>query len=255
MLEGNEGIQQDANFEESSEASQTSNQESATEVSAAESQVQPSAEPQMPFHEHPRFKELIQERNTFKEQIEAMQKQMEALNSQRQQAQQKEHPFVAKLKEIDPQYGEWAGGVEGLKKDLEEMRAWKQEQQRQALVNEYNSSIEKLHSENKVPDNLRDRIKREIDRQAVTNPKLGMKDLPAIYKQVMDEEMKYVESLKRSERASYVADKSKDVKAPQTQTKGAPAGQKTKPAQMDREQMYASVVQRALKHSKAGGDF
>jgi transposase len=257
MLEGDEVVQQDANIEESSAASQTS-PDSANEVTAAGSSNenrQAASESQMPFHEHPRFKELISERNTFKDQIEAMQKQMEAMQGQKQQAPSKEHPFVARLKEIDPSYGEWAGNIEQMKKDFEELRTWKQEQARQSLVNEYNSSIEKLHSDNKVPEQLRARIKKEIDYLAMTNNKLGMKDLPNVYKQVLEEETKFLEGIKRSERAAYVTDKSKDSKAPQTQTKGAAPGQKPKQQSMDREERYAAIVKNALKNSKAGSDF
>ena len=257
MFEGEEVIQQDANSGDTSEAPQTSTQDSTTEVTGAESSLSRQANPesQMPFHEHPRFKELISERNTLKEQFEAMQNQFREMQSQKAKAQEKQHPFVAKLGEIDPAYGEWAGGVEGIKKDLEEMRAWKQEQQRQTLITEYNSGIDKLHAENKVPDALRERIKREIDRQAIQNPKLGMKDLSSVYKQVLEEETKYLDGIKRTERASYVTDKSKDAKAPQTQTKGAPAGQQAKAPFKDREEMHASVVKRAMKASKAGNDF
>lgn len=185
--------------------------------------------------------------------MEARYQQME---SQRQQTQQKEHPFVARLKEIDPSYGEWAGGVEQFKKEFEELRAWKQEQSRQSLINEYTSGIDKLHNENKVPENLRGRIKKEIDFRAMTNPKLGLKDLPSIYKEVMEEETKFVEGLKRSERASYVTDKSKDAKAPQTQTKGAVAtGAQKQQQHRDREDAYSSIVKKALSNSKAGNDF
>jgi hypothetical protein len=255
MLEGDEVIQQDANIGgDSSDAPQTS-PDSANEV-AAESSTQsrqPVSEP--PFHEHPRFKELISERNTLKEQFEAMQNQFREMQSQKQQAPEKKHPFVAKLSEIDPAYGEWAGNVDQLKKDLEEMRTWKQEQSRQALVNEYNSSIEKLHGENKVPETLRDRIKEKIDYLAMTNPKLGIKDLPNIYKDILEKENKFLEGIKRTERASYVTDKSKDARAPQTQTKGAPAGQKAKQPLMDREAMFASIVKKSVSGSKAGNDF
>jgi hypothetical protein len=258
MFEGEEVIQQDANSEDSSVASQTSTESATNEVTAADSssnQRQPAAESQMPFHEHPRFKEIISDRNSLKEKLEAMEARFQQMESQKQQAPQKEHPFVSRLKEIDPSYGEWAGGVEQFKKELEEMKAWKQEQSRQALVTEYNSSIDKLHNENKVPETLRARIKKEIDYRAMTNPKLGLKDLPSIYKEVFEEETKFVEGLKRSERASYVTDKSKDARAPQTQTKGATPGQKPKQQSMDREERYASIVQKALKASKAGSDF
>lgn len=258
MLEGEEIVQQDANNGDSSDAPQTSpetNNEAPASESLNESR-QSSAESQMPFHEHPRFKELISERNTFKEQIEAMQRQMEALNAQKQQqTPEKKHPFVSKLSEIDPAYGEWAGNVEQMKKEFEELRAWKQEQARQSVINEYNSSIEKLHGENKVPETLRERIKEKIDFLAMTNPKLGLKDLPNIYKDILEKENKFLEGIKRSERASYVTDKSKDARAPQTQTKGAPAGQKANKPPMDREAMYSSIVKNALKNSKAGSDF
>lgn len=183
-----------------------------------------------------------------------MRKTMEERLSQSQQKESKEHPFVARLKEIDPSYGEWAGGVEQLKKDLEEMRNWKQEQSRQAMVQQYESGIEKLHNDNKVPAELRDRIRRELDLRAMTNPKLGLKDLPNVYKDVLSDYNKFIDGIKRSERASYVTDKSKDVKAPATQTKGAPATGNKTPAHKDKESAFSSIVQKALNRSKAEGE-
>jgi hypothetical protein len=253
MLEGNEGMEQDVGTQESS-PSETSTPESVTEVSAAESTgtQKQSAESSQPFHEHPRFKELIEERNTFKSEIENMRRQMEELRKPPKE--NKEHPFVSRLKEIDPQYGEWASNQEKLAEKLSQFEQWQQEQTRTAIVQQYETGISKLHDQYKVPSELQEIYKEALDAAAIKNPKLGLKDLPNVYKQVHDKFSKLLESTKRAERASYVVDKSKDAKAPATQPKGAPATGTKKPAHTDREAMLGSIVQRALKNSKAEGE-
>jgi len=211
----------------------------------------------VPFHEHPRFKELIEERKQLSEQTRQMQEQLEEMRraTTQKQEQAKAHPFVQKLTEIDPSYGEWAGGVEQIKAQLAELAEWKREQANQSLVKDYESTIDKLHAENKVPEELKARIRQQLDFQAMSNPKLGMKDLPSIYKTVFESESKFMESIKRSERASYVADKSRDASAPSSQGRGKPVSPNQKaPTHKDVESAYASIVAKSVRNSRAGND-
>jgi len=255
--EGEEVTQQDANEADTSEP-QISSPEETNSTSAAERVSQNSqSEKQLPFHEHPRFKELIEEKKTYAEQLQQMQKQMQEMSQRYQQQAEpkKSHPFVERLKEIDPAYGEWAGGLDGLKEQLAEMKAWKDEQGRQTVVREYESSVEKLHTEHKVPKELQELYKEQLDARAYKDPNFGLKDVPAAYKQLHEKYSKFLDATKRAERASYVVDKSKDSSAPSSQSKGAPAGKAKAPQFKDREEAYAAIVKQATTRSKADNDF
>ena len=259
MLEGNEIAQQDANTSEESSAPQDSNQatEQETKVSADSGQAQTSQE-QVPFHEHPRFKELIEERKTYAQQAQEMQRAYQELQKQIQSLQKPKedntHPFVAKLKEIDPAYAEWASNLEQKAAGFEEFKAWRAEQEKNALVSNYESAVEKLHGEMNVPKELRDTYKDLLDAQAMKDPNFGLKNVAEAYKKIHERFSSYIESTKRAERASYVKDKSKDSSAPTSQPKGRPAGQQKSSTPLDRETILANIVKSSLSKAKAESD-
>ncbi len=257
MIEGNEIAQQDANETEESSAPQDNNQatEQQTQVSANDGETDKS-QAQLPFHEHPRFKELIEERKSYASQIQEMRQQYQDLQRQIQSQKPKEdntHAFVKKLGEIDPAYGEWASNLEKKAAGFEEFQSWKQDQESKALVSSYESSIDKLHTEHKVPEDLKAVYKDLLDSVAIKNPNFGVKDVPEAYKKIHERFSGLLETTKRAERASYLKDKTKDASAPAAQSKGKPAGHK--PAQsMDREAVLGNIVKSALAASKAESD-
>lgn len=230
------------------------------EPSAPQEPVQSQTQPQEaqakepPFHEHPRFKELIEERKQMQEQLQAFQRQMTEQQTQMKSFGQKPevNPFVAKLSEIDPAYGEWAKDMEKTKAEFAEMKAWKQEQAREQLVQQYTSQVDKLHEDNKVPAELRELVKAQIDAMAISNPNLGLKDLPKVYGDVYGKLSKILEGTKRAERASYVSDKTKDGNVPASQPKGKVASGKADSAPKSRDELLSSVVNSAMKQHRAG---
>jgi DNA repair exonuclease SbcCD ATPase subunit len=238
-------------------ADSSSAPETETQSQQTSAQQGSSAEPEKaPFHEHPRFKELIEERKQYASQLEEMRSQLERLQQQSKPAEQsKAHPFVAKLKEIDPAYGEWAEKLEMSASQIEKFQQWQQAQESKALLSQYESSIEKLHTDNKTPDEVKGMIRKLVDSEIRSNPKLGLKDVPNVYKSVHEEYTKLIDGVKRSERASYVTDKRKDSSAPSSMPKGKPASHSSKSEYgMDREANMAMIARKALRTLKAEND-
>jgi len=249
-MEENESQSQDANTGESSAPQ-------GDVAPIQQSQPQEAQAKETPFHEHPRFKELIEERKTYQEQMQAYQRQIQELQGQFKSFSEKKpdvNPFVAKLSEIDPAYGEWAKDMEKTKQEFAEMKAWKQEQAREQLVQQYTTSVDKLHEENKVPAEWREFVKSQIDALAMSNPSLGLKDLPKAYADVYGKISKLMEGTKRAERASYVQDKSKDAAVPASQPRGKVASGKADTAPKGRDELLASVVNSAMKQHRAGSN-
>lgn len=254
-----EDYQQDANSGESSAAPETSteNQPEVTASESPDSSSQP-AQQSRPFHEDPKIQEFIQRQvakqaSAYEERMQQLQQRFEEMGKEKQPS--KAHPFVQKLKEIDPTYGEWAESQEKLAEKLAQFEQWQQEQQRGAVIQQYESGVQKLHAEYKVSPDLQEIYREAIDAAAMKNPKLGLKDLPDVYKQVHDRFSKLLDSTKRAERASYVVDKSKDANAPTSQSKGVPTVNNGKRgSHSDKESAYAAIVKNALKGSKAASD-
>lgn len=257
-----EDIQQDANLGESSDAPQTST-ENQPEVTASEhSASTPKAESQSrPFHEDPAIQDYIQRQvakqaSEFEKRMAELSKRYESQSQARQPQQPKAvHPLIEKFREIDPRYAEYLEGLEAKAAKAEELDQKFAAREQADIRTQFENQLAKLHGENKVPEEMQKRIRREIVALAQENPELGLNDLPRVYKEVLEENNKWIDSIKRSERASYVTDKTKDAKAPTSQPKGKPAvSNGTKPAHTDRESMMASVVKSALKRSRAESD-
>jgi predicted nuclease with TOPRIM domain len=254
----NDDIQQDAIAESSTatESSETNNTNTSSQDASASAQ---QATKEVPFHEHPRFKELIEERNSFKSQMESYSSKMSELERsykellQKSQEPKKADPFVSKLSEIDPNYGKWAENVTNSTQEVAQLKAQLQEIQRQAIVKEYETGVERLHSDNKVPDALKPLYKQQLDAIAMSNPNLSMKDLPKVYKDIHDRFSKIFDDMKRSERASYVSEKKKDSSAPTSINKGkAASGRGVPETSTDKETNLSLIAKRALERMRSG---
>lgn len=219
-MENTEQLNSDVQVEASSEP-----QSQAAEAPEAQAsgQEQQQSQDNTPFHEHPRFKELIEEKNSYKEQLSRMQEQIERLSQAQSQPKSQDaqkDALLERLKGIDPEFGSL---IETFKKNaekLEQLEQWKQQSETQTLQQQAVSTVTRLHEENKVPAEIRSFYDAMIRQEAASNPKLGLKDLPQVYKTVHERFTKYLDSTKRAERASYVQEKGADSKAPVSQPKG-----------------------------------
>lgn len=189
--------------------------------------------------------------------MQEMQRNFEGrLQALQPKAEKQPHDFVQNLKNIKPEWAQYFDQLEAKASKVDELMERVQSFERNNIQSQYERALEQQHSLHKTPDDLKDRIRREVEFEAMRNPKLGLQDLPAVYKQKLDDYTKWVDSIKRSTTASYVQDKSKDVKVPPSQPKGkAPSrSDKGQFTFKNEEDFKASVVASALKRSRAGSD-
>lgn len=180
-----------------------------------------------PFHEHPRFKELIEQKNQQAEEIRAYQAQMRELQNQFKAMQPKqktpEEALLERLKGIDPEFGGWAENIDQTRRELAEFKQWKQNMELEQGRQQAQSALDSLYTENKVSDSMKDLYRAKIESIAYNNPDLKPQDLPKVFKQVHDSLSKWSQDYERSIRSKYVTEVKKET-APATQTGGAPAG-------------------------------
>lgn len=259
----NEILQQDAQTPESSAPEQTADSSNQNTDTSSESVAQ--AHDNTPFHKHPRWQEMMEkaraaeERNSqYQSQLEQYQRKMAELENRFQSfaaPKPEVNPFVSKLKEIDPKYGEWAETIESRATKAEQLEQELQQMRYERLVEKYESSVGRLHDEHKTPAEVRDLIKSQLDAEALSG-RVSMKDLPSHYKQLSERYGKLIENVKRAERESYVKAKTTDAKAPVSQPKGAPAPARNNKGQFtgDRETDLANIAKRAIRIAKGEGD-
>jgi len=246
-------------YEQQGEPSYQETPESQEQPTQEVTDPQPQPETQTPFHEHPRFKEVIEQKNQLAEQNAQIQRQLEQMQHQFQQIQQPpqpkaEDPFVKRAKEIDPEFGKWAESQTDMQSQLEQFQQWRQQVEADHIRSQAESQISSLHEKNQVPEDLRTLYRDQIFAAAVQNPKLGINDLPQVYKQVHENFSKLLESTKRTERESYVAEKKQDAKTPAAQPKGQPASPDTAKWSEDPYERRQQLINRVTKLSRAEGD-
>lgn len=259
-LEGTElETTSDASAESSSEtpSKETPETEASTEESAAGIKTDNT-----PFHEHPRFKELVEQKNqalsaqkALEEKYAQMEAQFKKITESPKSTEAKTDAIIERLRGIDP---EFAARMEQLSKALpqvEQMQQRLQAYERQQEVQQAVGTINSLHEQNKVSPELKTFINNELDRLYMQG-KLRGPDVPAAYKAIYDQYSRFVDGIKRTERESYVASKKADSKAPTSQPKGAPARQGNQKPQFSKDPEIArqQVVSRYLKQAKAESD-
>lgn len=251
-------------------AESDSQQASSSSAGQEQDNAAQAQEKQAPFHEHPRFRELVEQKNLAMREaqetrraLEQMQKQFEKRFAEVQKASQpvKEDPMVSRLKGIDPEFGAWAEEMSRLKNQSEEMRQQiLQEVTQQQLVREARqaavSSLNSLHEEFKVPKEWRNVYNDRIEAIAMREgEKLTPADLPNVYKRVHDELAAAREQDKRSHLATYASAKAQDAAKPGAQPKGKPAANGKKAEySSDPAEARAQLVKSILNGSRAEKD-
>lgn len=257
MLENeelNSGVEQASSEPLSSESGEQQAQAQAPETTQ---DAQGEGKPQEKYVPYNRFQEVITQKNQFAEQLKAMQAQQAEMQRQMQEfrkpaAPKTEDPLIARLKGIDPEFGERFEKVSGFESKLAEFEQWQKNMEMERLRTDAYSTINKLHDENKVDPGFREFYNSQIELAVLKNQKLGLKDLPEVYKEVHTRLSKQFEDFKRAERESYVTSKKADAKTPSSQPK-ATAVNPSKPAEWSKDpnEAKAQLIQRVLNSSKA----
>lgn len=258
---------------ESDASGESSSQESSESTETGEG-AQTSAPQQQPdttpFHEHPRFKELVEQKNqaltaqkSLQEKYEAMERQLKELSTPKVQTQAEKDELIEDIRKVDPRlaerlekFGKSVSSVEQLQAKLEAYEQNQAKSQQQQVVQSAVAKINQLHETNKVSPELKSFINNEIDRQYMSGQLKELSQVESLYKAVHEQYSKFVDSIKRSERESYVKAKTPDSKVPASQPKGEPAKPAPKkPAySKDPEVAKQQIVSRYLKMKAAEKD-
>lgn len=209
-----------------------------------------------PFHEHPRFKELINQRNEFSKRLQEYENRFKELDGKIQQSAPKaatpESKLLERLKGIDPEFGSFMESQHAMRAQLEAklqaMEQWKSAQEAASTRTQITNSLQQLHTQHKVPEPMRELYEAALEREARNNPHLSLNDLPQVYKAIHDKVNSQFESIKRETLASYSQAKTKDASIP-----SAPKGPSPKPGtpkpeySKNPEEARAQIVRNTMK--------
>lgn len=250
-----EEIEQSNSDAQTEVSSEPQNQAVESSQAAPQEQQDTKTQDNTPFHEHPRFKELIEEKNAYRKEIDDLKRQMQQFSQKSASTQQEEKDaLIERLKSIDPEFGERFAQLNGASRELQELKAWKQSMEAQSVRDRAIASINSMHTEHKVPQELQSLYQDAIEAEARRNPQMGLQDLPKVYKSIHERFSKYLDTVKRSDRESYVKDKAQDAKAPTPQSKGKTVPSTTRKAPLGEAEERKDTVDEVLKLMRAGRD-
>lgn len=209
----------------------------------------PQSKPEAPFHEHPRFKELVQQKNEFAAKIQDYERRFQEIQGKfdskpKETVESSEAKLISRLKGIDPEFGTWAEQQQKLQTELSELKQWRQQNEHNTYITSAKSVAEKLQGELKVDPELHNLYLSQIP-MGTPVEKIG-----EMYKSINDKVSKLFEAKERAVLSKYTEGKKSDAKVP------APAkGQPAKPSKASDKAAYskdpaearAQIVQNTLR--------
>jgi hypothetical protein len=241
-----------------SDVTQDSSSESQVESQTASQESEPKAK-EMPFHEHPRWKEVMEERNAERQRAQALEQRIAEMQRQFMESQKaktvESDPMYDRLKGIDPEFADYLKDVRSqasLAKQLqEELNSMKQEQ----FVNSALGKFDELTKANNVSPELANLYKSNIDLMYREGKIKTLGDLEKAYTELHGNTSKFLQAQERSIIEKYTASKKQDAKAPAAQSKGrAPSQSKSVEFSKNPQEAKAQLVKHIANSLKAGRD-
>lgn len=262
---GIESTESGASEGSSSEASEASSDNGA-KVEASAPEHKPDT---TPFHEHPRFKEIVEQKNEalkLYRDIESRHKALEQQFSSFKESQPKPpsetDALLEDLKKVDPRLAnviaqqlKASETAQSVQKRLEQFEQMSQENARQQVLSNAINKINSLHESNKMSDFGKQFVNNQLD-ISYRSQKLNAGDLKAVesaYAEAAKVVKQWEDSLKRDTAKGYVESKAKDASIPTSVPKGAQAKPASKPIPTfkNKDDLKSAVVKSFLKESAA----
>lgn len=178
---------------------------------------------EVPFHEHPRWKEVMEERNAEKQRAQALEQQLQQMQRQIQESHSKKQapqdPMYERLKGIDPEFADYLKDVReqaALAKQLqEELGGMRHEQ----FVSSATQKFHDLNKANNVSPELGKLYYNSLD-LAVREGKIkSVSDFERAYEELHGSTKKFLEAHERAALEKYTASKKQDASKPTGQAK------------------------------------
>lgn len=220
-----------------------------------EAQTAPKEE-QTPFHLHPRWKEMVEQKNEalgYAQNLAQKYKELEQRLNKMSEPQIKDEVYE-QIKAADPRVADYLKETRDKALKVDELMAQLQESREEQFRSQAVSNINSLHSENKVAQELQPLYNRLLDNAYRSGEIKSEADVKQAYKSIHEMFSKTMESVKRAEREAYVKTKQSDAKAPSAMPPGK-AVSHAKPPEFSKDpaQAKAQLIQRVLSLSKQSG--
>lgn len=223
--------------------------------------VAKAAEDKIPFHQHPRFQELINEKNQWKTQFETQGRQLQEmaarLDKLPKDSPQKDE-LMERLKGIDPAFAERfgkLGEVDKLKAELAEFKQWREQSANETLRQNIDTGKTKFYTENKVPAERHDVYNAMFMNMIRNDPRLTINDLPKVMKTIHDTVGKMFTNVERGAVKQLADSKRADAAKPASLPRGSTANRAAgKESPMSKRDLQAAIIKESLDQIRSEKD-
>lgn len=236
--------------EESSSGSQDSSQ--------AGQQAAAPKEESLPFHEHPRWKEVMEERNSERQRAQALEQRLADMDRRYQELSRprqepKKDALVDRLTGIDEdfgrRFGEIAKQAELATQLQQQLNSFKEER----VVESLKGKFETLASQNKLEQYDKELYFSKLDMAYRQGQLRTPEDVEKHFKAIHEPRAKQLESYKRAAIEEYTKAKKTDANKPTGQPKGqAPAAGKVDFSKMTQQEAKQFLNKQIVTQLRAG---
>lgn len=250
----NEGTE----IESTSDVSTDSSSESQNDAQPGQQAAAPQQQKEVPFHEHPRWKEVMEERNTERQQRAQLEQRYAQLERQFKQSQQPKDTrpnfdevrtkMGERLKGIDPDFQQYMGLLEEQAlSSKQELARYREEQFVERAVGKF----EELNKTNNVPPELAPVLRAQLDEMYRQGKIRNIGDLESAYKSVQGPLTKLLEDRERAALAKYTTEKKAAAARPAAQSKGRTANPGQAKQSTNPRDQRASIIADVLAQTRA----
>lgn len=251
-VENQSGVDQEVSQEPQNDSQQ---EQSAGQESQQAATQQPK---EVPFHEHPRWKEVMEERNAERQARATLEKQIAEMQRQIQEASKPKSTqpdfnevrtkMGERLKGIDPEFQQYMSLLEQQALSAkEELAAFREEQ----FVNRAVSKFEELTKKDAVPQELVPLYRAQLD-QAYREGKIrSLEELEKTYTSIHEPLNKLLETREKSALEKYTAEKKTAATKPASQPKGKPANPASPKTYANEQEARQATVSRVVAELRA----
>lgn len=250
--EGNE-IESQSGVEQTQETSQ----ESSVESQPAKQEAAPPAQKEVPFHEHPRWKEVMEERNAERQRSQALEQRIAEMQRQFQESSKPkpQDPMYERLKGIDPEFAEYMNGLKTRAEKAEALEARLEQFEQNQFTSSAKAAFTNLNTKNSVSPELASIYEQQLETAYARGEFKDLAGLEKAYEKIHGNFTKLLETRERQALEKYTASKKQDAKTPGAQPKGrAPTQSGKVEFSKNPQEARAQLIKHISESMKAGRD-
>jgi hypothetical protein len=195
---------------------------SGSQGDAQPSQQTGSQQKDVPFHEHPRWKEVMEERNAERQRSQDLERRLADMDRRFQESskQKPQDPMYERLKGIDPEFADYLNSLKSRAEKAEALEARLETFERSQFTNSAVNKFTELNKTNNVSPELAKLYEAALEQQYTNGQIKTVADVERAYNAIHASTKKFLEAQERSTIEKYTKTKQKDGSSPAGQPKG-----------------------------------